>query len=73
MRASVKAYNGNGYLFAQQALYERLAPTFRQIMVNSSDSPIMRLFENFQNPPPLRPAAPNSPATATTATPGGKP
>ena len=70
-RASVTAYNGNGYLYAQQVLFEKLAPSFQQIMANSSDSPIMRIFEKFHDVPQVSaPAA--SGQTVPTATPEGQ-
>lgn len=48
LKASIAAYNGKGELFAQQVLFEKLAPAYRQIMANSADSPLIRIFEQFQ-------------------------
>lgn len=48
LKAGVEAFGGNGFLFAQNALFTKLAPAFRQIMANTSDSPIMRVFDQFQ-------------------------
>ena len=51
VKASVAAYDGNGYLFAQQVLWERIAPACRNIMTNSADSPILRIFDRIQSVP----------------------
>lgn len=48
LRASVQAFAGNGFLFANQVLLQKLAPSYRQIMANTADSPIMKIFEQFQ-------------------------
>ncbi|MFO0947926.1 MAG: SPFH domain-containing protein [Planctomycetota bacterium] len=53
LRASVEAFAGNGFLFAQQVLLQRLAPSYKQIMANTSDSPIMKVFEQFQSNGPV--------------------
>jgi regulator of protease activity HflC (stomatin/prohibitin superfamily) len=49
-KASVKAFNGNGAQYAQYVLYQKLAAAYRQIMVNTADSPIMKIFEGFNEP-----------------------
>lgn len=46
-RRSVEAFQGNGNLFAQYVLYQKMAPAYRRIMINTADSPIMRVFESF--------------------------
>lgn len=53
---SVAAFEGSGDLFAQFVLYEKIASAYRSIMVNTADSPIMKIFESFNNPGP-RPAS----------------
>lgn len=52
LRAAVAAFSGSGYLYAQQVLFGKLAPGFAEIMVNTSDSPIMRIFDRFQDEAP---------------------
>lgn len=49
-KRSVEAFNGNGAQFAQYVLYQKLSAAYRQIMVNTADSPIMRIFESFNEP-----------------------
>ena len=44
-KRAVEAFNGNGDEYAQFVLYQKLASAYRRIMVNTSDSPIMRMFE----------------------------
>lgn len=65
-RNSVEAFEGNGSQYAQFVLYQKLATAYRSIMVNTADSPIMKIFESF-NAPPTRTAAPR--ATASPSTP----
>jgi len=48
MRAAVAAFKGDGALFAQRTLYERLAPRYQSLTVNSADSPLMKMFESIQ-------------------------
>ena len=49
-RKAVAAFNGSGAQFAQYALFQKMSPAYRQIMVNTADSPIMRIFESFASP-----------------------
>jgi regulator of protease activity HflC (stomatin/prohibitin superfamily) len=51
-REAVKAFNGNGGQYAQYVLYQKMASAYRQIMVNTADSPIMEIFESFARPAP---------------------
>lgn len=45
-RVAVKAL-GDGDAFARYTFFQKLAPGYRSIMVNTADSPLMRVFENF--------------------------
>jgi hypothetical protein len=47
-RQSVKAYNGDGDAYARYILYQKMAPAFQNMMVNTADSPLMEVFRNFQ-------------------------
>ena len=49
-KRAVEAFDGNGRLFAQYTLYQKLASAYRRIMVNTADSPIMKVFEAFTSP-----------------------
>ena len=46
-KKSVAAFNGNGAQYAQYVLFQKMSSAYRQIMVNTADSPIMRIFESF--------------------------
>ena len=45
-KRAVEAFDGNGDEYAQFVLYQKLAAAYRRIMVNTADSPIMRMFES---------------------------
>ncbi len=47
---SVEAYDGSGDEFARWVMLKKLAPSFRQMMVNTADSPLMDIFNEFNNP-----------------------
>ena len=46
-KESVKAFSGQGLLYAQFVMYQKLASAYQRIMVNTADSPIMKVFESF--------------------------
>lgn len=46
---SVEAYDGSGDEFARWVMLKKLAPSFRQMMVNTADSPLMDIFNEFNN------------------------
>ena len=45
---SVAAYDGDGDQFARWVMLKKLAPSFRQMMVNTADSPLMDIFNEFR-------------------------
>ena len=49
-KRSVEAFSGNGGQYAQYVLYQKLSSAYRKIMVNTADSPIMKIFESFNEP-----------------------
>ncbi len=49
-RAAVMAFGGNGKLYAQYMMYQKMASAYRQLMINTADSPIMRIFDSFTRP-----------------------
>ncbi|MBI3863659.1 MAG: band 7 protein [Planctomycetia bacterium] len=49
---SVDAFDGSGSLFAQYVLFQKIASSYRSIMVNTADSPIMKIFDSFNSPGP---------------------
>lgn len=44
---AVEAFAGDGQGYAQFVLYQKLSASYRRIMVNTADSPIMKIFESF--------------------------
>lgn len=46
-KQSVQAFDGNGFAFAQYVLSQKLASAYRRIMINTQDSPLMRMFEGI--------------------------
>ena len=65
-KTAVGAFDGDGQLYAQFVMYQKLAGAYRKLMVNTADSPIMKVFDGFS------PSAGGSPAsrTAKSAKPG---
>lgn len=49
-KAAVLAFNGNGAQYAQFVLYQKLSAAYRKIMVNTADSPIMKIFDSLNVP-----------------------
>jgi regulator of protease activity HflC (stomatin/prohibitin superfamily) len=56
---SVEAYDGDGNEYARWVMLKKLAPAFQEMMVNTSDSPIMNFFNEFSSEPKTA----NKPAT----------
>ncbi len=44
-KQSVMAFDGNGLAFAQYVLNQKLASAYRRIMINTNDSPLMKMFD----------------------------
>lgn len=44
---SVEAYDGNGDEYARWVMLRKMAPSYRQMMVNTADSSLMNIFEEF--------------------------
>ncbi|MEM9645276.1 MAG: SPFH domain-containing protein [Planctomycetota bacterium] len=44
---AVEAYGGDGDDYARWVMLRKMAPAFRQMMVNTSDSPLMNIFNEF--------------------------
>ncbi|QDU37028.1 SPFH domain / Band 7 family protein [Maioricimonas rarisocia] len=62
-KTAVEAFSGNGMQYAQFVMFEKMAKAYRQIMVNTADSPIMRVFEAF-DPSVTAPSVPQDSVTA---------
>ncbi|QDT02690.1 SPFH domain / Band 7 family protein [Rubripirellula lacrimiformis] len=50
-KRSVEAYGNSGDEFARWVMLKKLAPSYRQLMVNTADSPLMDIFSEFNNIP----------------------
>ncbi|KAA1260525.1 SPFH domain / Band 7 family protein [Rubripirellula obstinata] len=50
-RKSVEAYDGDGDQYARWVMLKKMAPAFRQMMVNTADSPLMDIFTEFNVDP----------------------
>lgn len=46
-KQSVAAFDGDGSQYARYVLYQKLSSAYRTIMVNTADSPIMKIFDSF--------------------------
>lgn len=46
-KKAVEALGNDGEAYARYVLYQKLAPGYRNIMTNTADSPLMRVFESF--------------------------
>ncbi len=79
-KKAVESFSGDGQAYAQFVLYQKLASSYRRIMVNTADSPMMKIFDDFADAhaassatPGAKPIPPVSPGEAatpmTTATP----
>ena len=66
-RKAVQAFDGDGEEFARWVMYRKLAPAFRSMMVNTADSPLMEIFQQYERtvPGPGSPT-PSVPADVTT-------
>ncbi len=49
-KRAVESFGGDGHQFARYVLYQKMAGAYRQIMVNTADSPLMRIFDAFAPP-----------------------
>lgn len=69
---SVDAFEGDGSQYAQYVLYQKIASAYRNIMVNTADSPIMKIFESFNGPAGKAPkkAKPAKAASSAVTPPG---
>ena len=47
---AVEAFSGNGNEYARWGLLQKLAPSFRQMRINTADSPLMDIFDQYQDP-----------------------
>ena len=51
-KKAVEAFDGNGDEYARWVLLRKLAPSFRRMMVNTADSPMMEIFKSYNEKQP---------------------
>lgn len=61
-KRSVEAFSGDGNEFARYVLLQKLSPAYQRLMINTADSPIMKIFELFSTEQSTLPAGTKSPA-----------
>ena len=49
-KRAVEAFGGNGSQYAQYVMFQKISAAYRNVMVNTADSPLMKVFESFNNP-----------------------
>jgi len=62
-KKAVDAFDGDGKGYAQYVMFQKLSSSYRRIMVNTADSPIMKIFESFNDTKAAGPS-PGAPAAA---------
>ncbi|TWT95005.1 SPFH domain-containing protein [Neorhodopirellula pilleata] len=60
---AVEAYEGDGDQYARWVMLKKMAPSFRQMMVNTADSPLMDIFNEF-NQSDAKPSGQSAPSDA---------
>ncbi len=51
-KKAIAAFHGKGGDYARWVMLKKLAPAFRQMMINTADSPIMDIFKQYREPEP---------------------
>jgi len=64
-KKAVDAFDGDGRDYAQYVLFKKLSASYRRIMVNTADSPIMSIFESFNRSNPEETSQPVPAETET--------
>lgn len=62
---SVEAYDGDGDEYARWVMLRKLAPSYRQMMVNTADSSLMNIFNEFNSETPNKKTQPSAEAINT--------
>ncbi|WP_168564237.1 SPFH domain-containing protein [Crateriforma spongiae] len=63
---AVEAYGGSGDEYARWVMLRKMAPAFRKMMVNTADSPLMNIFDEFNQIPDSANTEPDSAVTRDT-------
>ncbi|WP_286764490.1 MULTISPECIES: SPFH domain-containing protein [Rhodopirellula] len=62
---SVEAYDGDGDEYARWVMLRKLAPSYRQMMVNTADSSLMNIFNEINSEAPNKKTQPSAEAINT--------
>jgi len=62
-KKAIEAFSGDGDEYARFILWQKLAPSFQDLMVNTADSPLMEIFKAYDGSGP-RAASPPPPRTS---------
>lgn len=65
-KKAVEAFQGDGQAYAQYVMYQKLSASYRKMMVNTADSPIMKIFESFADSADAARAAAAKPTSTPT-------
>lgn len=66
-QTAVQAFSGDGRAYARYVLYQKLSSAWRRMMVNTADSPMMKILDSFtETSEPAAVASPGLPNTAPT-------
>ncbi|HAV30778.1 MAG TPA: hypothetical protein DCX79_02110 [Planctomycetaceae bacterium] len=69
----MQAFDGDGQAFARYVLYQKLSTAWRRMMVNTADSPMMKILDSFTEPAARTSTGRKNAVPATEpATPGGQ-
>ena len=72
-KKAVQAFDGDGQAFARYVLYQKLSTAWRRMMVNTADSPMMKILDSFTEPAARTSTGRKNAVPATEpATPGGQ-
>jgi regulator of protease activity HflC (stomatin/prohibitin superfamily) len=63
-KRAVEAFGGDGNQYARYVLFQKLSSSYRKIMVNTADSPIMKIFESFSAEASLKAKQPSQTTSA---------
>lgn len=65
-QTAVEAFSGDGQAYARYVLYQKLSAAWQRMMVNTADSPLMKILDSFTEPIAGSPAV-QRPATPPVA------
>ncbi|MEY4189153.1 MAG: hypothetical protein RIT02_4187 [Planctomycetota bacterium] len=70
-KTAVQAFDGDGQAFARYVLYQKLSTAWQRMMVNTADSPLMKILDSFTEPSAKASAEQKNSVPATEPAAGG--